>query len=267
MAGGLYTGDTAPWQVFIHDGDPHCETDGGKSIDGAQFFTRLGQKIIHFLTAQTPSGTLYEVDMRLRPSGAAGLLVSSLGAFQRYQEQEAWTWEHQALVRARVLAGCRRVQASFEAVRAEVLARPRDLDALRTEVSEMRAKMRDNLGTRATAAGTASNAFEATAAFDLKHDAGGIVDIEFMVQYAVLAWSGEHPALLEFTDNIRILEGLERAGLIASEDVRLLQEAYKAYRAAAHRLALQKEAGVVSGEHFQTERREVIRIWRELRLG
>ncbi|WP_049265293.1 bifunctional [glutamate--ammonia ligase]-adenylyl-L-tyrosine phosphorylase/[glutamate--ammonia-ligase] adenylyltransferase, partial [Pseudomonas aeruginosa] len=253
--------------VFIHDGDPHCETDGGKSIDGAQFFTRLGQKIIHFLTAQTPSGTLYEVDMRLRPSGAAGLLVSSLGAFQRYQEQEAWTWEHQALVRARVLAGCRRVQASFEAVRAEVLARPRDLDALRTEVSEMRAKMRDNLGTRATAAGTASNAFEATAAFDLKHDAGGIVDIEFMVQYAVLAWSGEHPALLEFTDNIRILEGLERAGLIASEDVRLLQEAYKAYRAAAHRLALQKEAGVVSGEHFQTERREVIRIWRELRLG
>ncbi len=157
--------------------------------------------------------------MRLRPSGAAGLLVSSLGAFQRYQEQEAWTWEHQALVRARVLAGCRRVQASFEAVRAEVLARPRDLDALRTEVSEMRAKMRDNLGTRATAAGTASNAFEATAAFDLKHDAGGIVDIEFMVQYAVLAWSGEHPALLEFTDNIRILEGLERAGLIASEDV------------------------------------------------
>ncbi|MCR1764904.1 bifunctional glutamine synthetase adenylyltransferase/deadenyltransferase, partial [Pseudomonas aeruginosa] len=133
--------------------------------------------------------------------------------------------------------------------------------------SEMRAKMHDNLGTRATAAGTASNAFEATAAFDLKHDAGGIVDIEFMVQYAVLAWSGEHPALLEFTDNIRILEGLERAGLIASEDVRLLQEAYKAYRAAAHRLALQKEAGVVSGEHFQTERREVIRIWRELRLG
>ncbi|VTQ13820.1 bifunctional glutamine-synthetase adenylyltransferase/deadenyltransferase [Pseudomonas aeruginosa] len=253
--------------MFIHDGDPQCETDGGKSIDGAQFFTRLGQKIIHFLTAQTPSGTLYEVDMRLRPSGAAGLLVSSLGAFQRYQEQEAWTWEHQALVRARVLAGCRRVQASFEAVRAEVLARPRDLDALRTEVSEMRAKMRDNLGTRATAAGTASNAFEATAAFDLKHDAGGIVDIEFMVQYAVLAWSGEHPALLEFTDNIRILEGLERAGLIASEDVRLLQEAYKAYRAAAHRLALQKEAGVVSGEHFQTERREVIRIWRELRLG
>ncbi|MFX7540758.1 hypothetical protein ABTJ80_19820, partial [Acinetobacter baumannii] len=92
--------------------------------------------------------------------------------------------------------------ASFEAVRAEVLARPRDLDALRTEVSEMRAKMRDNLGTRATAAGTASNAFEATAAFDLKHDAGGIVDIEFMVQYAVLAWSGKHPALLEFTDNI-----------------------------------------------------------------
>ncbi|HWV08369.1 MAG TPA: bifunctional [glutamate--ammonia ligase]-adenylyl-L-tyrosine phosphorylase/[glutamate--ammonia-ligase] adenylyltransferase, partial [Pseudomonas sp.] len=91
--------------VFIHDGDPQAETDGAKSIDGAQFFTRLGQRIIHLLTTQTNSGQLYEVDMRLRPSGASGLLVSSLGAFQRYQENEAWTWEHQALVRARVLVG------------------------------------------------------------------------------------------------------------------------------------------------------------------
>lgn len=252
--------------VFIHDGDAHAETDGPKPIDSAQFFARLGQKIIHLLTAQTNSGQLYEVDMRLRPSGAAGLLTSSIGAFERYQLNEAWTWEHQALVRARVLVGCAQVADAFEQVRARVLSRQRDLAALRSEVSEMRAKMRDNLGTRITAAGTAANAFEAGVPLDLKQDAGGIVDIEFMVQYAALAWSGEHPALLQYTDNIRILEGLEQAGLVPPADASLLREAYKAYRSAAHRQALQKQAGVVSGELFVAERREVRRIWAELGL-
>lgn len=253
--------------VFIHDGDLQAETDGVKPIDSAQFFTRLGQRIIHLLTTQTNSGQLYEVDMRLRPSGASGLLVSSLGAFARYQENEAWTWEHQALVRARVLVGSHEVGVAFEKVRAAVLGRERDLPTLRLEVSEMRAKMRDNLGTKSTAAGTAANAFEASAPFDLKQDAGGIVDIEFMVQYAALAWSREHPALLRYTDNIRILEGLEQAGLIPSTDADLLREAYKAYRVAAHRQALQKEAGVISGDQFQAERREVRRIWAELGLS
>ncbi|MWV12300.1 bifunctional [glutamate--ammonia ligase]-adenylyl-L-tyrosine phosphorylase/[glutamate--ammonia-ligase] adenylyltransferase [Pseudomonas sp. R-28-1W-6] len=252
--------------VFIHDGDSQAETDGAKPIDGAQFFARLGQRIIHLLTTQTTSGQLYEVDMRLRPSGASGLLVSSLGAFQRYQESEAWTWEHQALVRARVLVGCPRVGAAFERVRAAVLGRPRDLATLRGEVSEMRAKMRDNLGSPATAAGTAANAFDAATSFDLKQDAGGIVDIEFMVQYAALAWSREHPQLLRFTDNMRILDGLRDAGLIPAEDVALLQDAYKAYRAAAHRQALQKQAGTVGGEQFAAERRGVMRIWGELGL-
>lgn len=253
--------------VFIHDGDPHAETDGEKPIDGAQFFNRLGQRIIHLLTTQTNSGQLYEVDMRLRPSGAAGLLVSSLGAFERYQQGEAWTWEHQALVRARVLVGCARVGKAFEAVRAAVLGRERDLATLRTEVSEMRAKMRDNLGSKATAAGTAANAFEPNMPFDLKQDAGGIVDIEFMVQYAALAWSRQHPELLEFTDNIRILEGLERVGLLPGEEAQLLQAIYKAYRSAAHRQALQKQPGVVSGEQFADERRTVMRLWRALGLN
>lgn len=253
--------------VFVHDGDPQAETDGPKPIDGAQFFTRLGQRIIHLLTTQTNSGQLYEVDMRLRPSGAAGLLVSSLGAFERYQVNEAWTWEHQALVRARVLVGCREVGAAFETVRAKILGRERDLPKLQAEVSEMRAKMRDNLGTKATAAGLAANAFEATAPFDIKQDAGGIVDIEFMVQYAALAWSHEHPALTRYTDNIRILEGLEQAGLIPAADANLLREVYKAYRSAAHRQALQKEAGVIGGDQFVAERREVLRIWAQLGLS
>ena len=253
--------------VFIHDGDPNAETDGAKPIDSAQFFTRLGQRIIHLLTAQTNSGQLYEVDMRLRPSGASGLLVSSLGAFERYQQNEAWTWEHQALVRARVLVGCKQVGAAFEQVRAKVLGRERDLPTLRLEVSEMRAKMRDNLGTRITAAGLGENAFQPTVPFDLKQDAGGIVDIEFMVQYAALAWSREHPALLRYTDNIRILEGLEQVGLMPATDASLLREAYKAFRAVAHRQALQKEAGVVTGDQFVVERQHVRRIWSELGLS
>jgi len=253
--------------VFIHDGDPNAETDGLKPIDGAQFFTRLGQRIIHLLTTQTTSGQLYEVDMRLRPSGAAGLLVSSLSAFDRYQSGEAWTWEHQALVRARVLVGCPRLATDFEQVRAAVLGRSRELESLRREVSEMRAKMRDNLGTRATHAGTADKAFQADGEFNLKQDAGGIVDIEFMVQYAALAWSHQHPQLLRYTDNIRILDGLEQAGLMTGDEVRLLQDAYKAYRAAAHRQSLQKLPGVVSGDQFHDERRAVMRIWHELGLS
>ncbi|WP_085667709.1 MULTISPECIES: bifunctional [glutamate--ammonia ligase]-adenylyl-L-tyrosine phosphorylase/[glutamate--ammonia-ligase] adenylyltransferase [unclassified Pseudomonas] len=253
--------------VFIHDGDQQAETDGPKPIDGTQFFTRLGQRIIHLLTAQTNSGQLYEVDMRLRPSGASGLLVSSLGAFARYQENEAWTWEHQALVRARVLVGSQDVGQAFESVRAQVLGKARDLAKLQQEVSEMRAKMRDNLGSKSTAAGTGANAFEATAPFDLKQDAGGIVDIEFMVQYAALAWSQTHPPLLRWTDNIRILEELEHEGLMPAEDASLLREAYKAYRSAAHRQALQKDAGVIPGDQFADERRQVMRIWRELGLS
>jgi len=266
--GGLELGHGSDLDlVFIHDGDPQAETDGPKPIDGAQFFTRLGQRIIHLLTAQTNSGQLYEVDMRLRPSGASGLLVSSLGAFERYQENEAWTWEHQALVRARVLVGSQDVGQAFEKVRAQVLGKARDLAKLQQEVSEMRAKMRDNLGSKSTAAGTAANAFEATAPFDLKQDAGGIVDIEFMVQYAALAWSHSHPPLLRWTDNIRILEELEHERLMPAEDASLLREAYKAYRSAAHRQALQKDAGVIAGDQFVEERRQVLRIWKELGLS
>ncbi len=250
--------------VFIHDGDPQSETNGERPIDGSKFYTRLGQRIIHILTAQTTSGALYEVDMRLRPSGNSGLLVTSLAAFARYQREEAWTWEHQALVRARVLTGCKRLGHRFDELRAEVLGRQRDEPGLRAEVGQMRQKMRDNLATAATRGGFDVSAFTADATFSLKHDAGGIVDIEFMVQYAVLAWSCRYPELLRYTDNIRILDGLRDAGLIPGEDVQRLQEAYKAYRAAAHRLALQNQPGTVSGDQFHDFRHGVIKLWQQL---
>ena len=249
--------------VFIHDGDTDAETDGPRPLDGGRFYTRLGQRIIHILTAQTTSGALYDVDMRLRPSGDAGLLVTSLDAFARYQREEAWTWEHQALVRARPLAGCPRLGEKFIRLRADVLGREREEGKLREEVSSMRQKMRNNLATQATHGGFDSAAFTAETLFDLKQDAGGIVDIEFMVQYAVLAWSCRYPELLRFTDNIRILDGLRDAGLIAGEDVQRLQEAYKAYRAAAHRLALQKQPGKTPGDQFHDYRHDIIRLWRQ----
>ncbi len=250
--------------VFIHDGDTEAETDGPRPLDGGRFYTRLGQRIIHILNTHTTAGVLYDVDMRLRPSGDAGLLVTSLEAFARYQREVAWTWEHQALVRARPLAGCVQLGERFNRLRAEVLGRQRDEEELRTAVRDMRKKMRDNLATQATHGGLAPTAFTAEAAFDLKQDAGGIVDIEFMVQYAVLAWSCRYPELLRFTDNIRISDGLRDAGLIPGEDVQHLQEAYKAYRAAAHRLALQKQPGTVPGDQFHDYRHHIIRLWQQL---
>ena len=253
--------------VFLYDSDPLAETDGPRPIDGAQFYTRLGQRLISMLTTRTTSGGLYDVDMRLRPGGESGLLASSLGAFARYQEQEAWTWEHQALVRARVLTGCPRLSQEFEQVRLDILGRQRELEHLREEVSQMRAKMRHNHGTRSTAGGLTDKAMTAACEFDLKQDAGGIVDIEFMVQYAVLAWSWRYPQLVTYTDNIRILDALGEVSLISMDNMHLLQEAYKAYRAAAHRFALQKQRAVVGGEHFHHERRHVMHMWRSFGLN
>ncbi len=253
--------------VFLYDCDPLAETDGARPIDGAQFYTRLGQRLISMLTTRTTSGGLYDVDMRLRPGGDSGLLVSSLSAFARYQEQEAWTWEHQALVRARVLTGSERLTAEFERVRLDILGRQREPQHLREEVSQMRAKMRHNHGTRNTQGGLTEDAFTAACEFDLKQDAGGIVDIEFMVQYAALAWSWRYPQLVTYTDNIRILDALGEASLISMDDMHLLQEAYKAYRSAAHRFALQKQRAVVSGEQFHSERRYVMHMWRSLNLS
>ena len=117
--------------VFVHQADPELATDGDKPIDNAVFYTRLGQRIVHILSTQTPSGQLYEVDMRLRPSGNSGLLVSTLQAFEKYQRNDAWTWEHQALARARGVAGCPDTLKAFEAIRHNILCQPRDKLALR----------------------------------------------------------------------------------------------------------------------------------------
>lgn len=265
--GGIEMGHNSDLDlVFIHNGDPQSETDGTKSIDGLLFFTRVGQRMIHILTTQTTSGILYEVDMRLRPSGDSGLLVSSLTGFQKYQEAEAWTWEHQALVRARVLTGDKTVAESFETIRIEVLGKQRDLLKLQAEVSDMRKKMRDNLGTSVTYSGLGDNAFDAEQLFNLKHDAGGIVDIEFMTQFVTLAWSWKYPELSVYTDNIRILDAMAETHLVTPEEALWLQDTYRAYRSAVHKLALQNKPSLVKADQFVGERKKVMELWLSLGL-
>ncbi len=249
--------------VFIHNGETHGQTaglaDGKGVIDNITFYTRLGQRIIHILSTQTASGKLYEVDMRLRPSGNSGMLVTSLAAFEKYQKNEAWTWEHQALVRARVVAGSQELGARFEQVRLDVLRQQRDLSKLREDVSDMRRKMREQLGTQAKALA------QDPKIFNLKQDAGGIVDIEFMVQYAALAWAYQAPEIVQYTDNIRILGSLEAADLLDATSVAQLIAAYKAYRSTGHRLALQQQEAVLAGDHpFDTEREQVRQLWHQL---
>lgn len=251
--------------VFIHNADANLSTDGERSVDNITFYTRLGQRIIHVLNTYTPSGKLYEVDMRLRPSGNSGLLVSSLTAFEKYQTNEAWTWEHQALVRARVVAGKESLGEEFEQVRQRILTRERDLDKLRADVSDMRRKMREQLGSEAKSKPNHLNSPKAPALFNLKQDAGGIVDIEFMVQYAALAWACKAPGIIRYTDNIRILGSLEEAGLLDAQSVAHLIAAYKAYRSTGHRLALQRQEAVLEGDnHFLSERQQVTDLWQRL---
>lgn len=239
--------------VFLHSNESEGrQTFGERPVDNAVFYARLAQRIIHILHTRTPAGVLYEVDTRLRPSGASGLLVSGLDAFAHYQGNEAWTWEHQALVRARGVAGDPAVIAAFEQIRRTILGRPRQRDKLRQEVREMRERMRAQL-----AKGGAER-------FDLKQDPGGIADIEFMVQYGVLAWASEYPALLDFTDNIRLLERLAQAGRLPPADAELLADAYRAYRAQVHRLTLQEQPALMEGGELDALRAQVLRIWREL---
>jgi glutamate-ammonia-ligase adenylyltransferase len=242
--------------VFLHaDTEPTGQTDGARPIADDLFYVRLGQRMIHLFTARTGAGVLYEVDMRLRPSGNAGLLVSSLRAFEGYQRSDAWTWEHQALLRARPIAGDPAVAARFEAIRRAVLSRPRDPVALRDEVREMREKMRASLDR--SGAGR----------FDVKQGTGGVADIEFMVQYGVLRWAHRHPDLLDWTDNVRQLDTLARHRLLEGDAAERLADAYRAFRAVIHRNALQEQPALAPDDHLAAERALVRDLWRTLMGG
>ncbi len=235
--------------VFLHDCPDDAETDGERVIDGRQFYLRLAQRVMHLFSTRTSSGILYEVDARLRPSGAAGMLVSTFAAFDEYQRSEAWTWEHQALVRARIVFGEPALCERFNTIRHGILCLPRDASTLQKEVREMRDKMRAHL----------SNKHKGR--WEIKTDEGGITDIEFIAQYLVLGYAADQPALTRWSDNVRIFELMARHGIMVEQEAQALTHAYVTLRDALHHLALQELPGHVAPDAFAAERAVVQTSW------
>jgi glutamate-ammonia-ligase adenylyltransferase len=239
--------------VFLHDsGGAQQETAAARPIDNQVFFLRFAQRLVHLLTTHSAAGRLYEVDMRLRPSGKGGMLITSVAAFADYQRHEAWTWEHQALLHARSVAGAAVLRERFEALRIEVLAQHVRRDTLRQDVRHMRNRMRNELS-RAK-----------RGEFDLKQDPGGIADIEFLAQYWALAWAGRYPPLATYSDTIRQLESVASADLVPQSRIDTLAGAFLAYRARLHHLALEGKGAIVAASEFVAERAAIIGIWDEV---
>jgi glutamate-ammonia-ligase adenylyltransferase len=236
--------------VFLHDSHGESQlTNGEKPIDNTMFFARLVRRLVLFLTTQTGSGELYEIDTRLRPDGHKGLLVTSTDAFERYQEENAWTWEHQALLRARAVAGSTTVAAEFERIRKDTLIERVKRESLRGDVISMRQRMRKELDR--------SNAMQ----FDLKHGSGGIGDIEFLVQYLVLNFAKAHPDVIFYSDNIRQLDALTTAGCLERAVGDRLQDCYRSYRLRQHHLVLDGQRPLAGATEFQAERQFVTSVW------
>ena len=200
--------------VFLYDADPNAMSDGARALEPARWYTRLAQKVVALLGAVTAAGRLYETDMRLRPDGSKSLLVSTLASYVEYQQQRAWTWEHQALVRARAVAGEASLLEDFEQVRRDTLGRVRDRAALAADVGQMRQRMRAELD-RSDAA-----------RFDLKQGAGGLVDLEFVLQYGVLARAAQVPALLQRRDSPGLIDALAGCGQLQADEAAALHQAH-----------------------------------------
>ncbi len=236
--------------VFVYEcSNPNAMSNGAKPISAVQFYQRLGQKIRHILDTKLLSGVLYEVDLRLRPSGDSGLLVAQIDSYEDYLRDNAWTWEHQALVRGRFITGDPQLQEKFEGIRSRILSQPRDKKALQQEVREMRQKMRD------------AHAPKDQSVFDLKQSKGGIADIEFIVQFAVLANAAQNTALAKYTDNARLLESLAANGYLTQEDADILTRAYYLYRSYGHRQVLQGQKAVLDSDQFDCTKPEIERLW------
>jgi glutamate-ammonia-ligase adenylyltransferase len=236
--------------VFLHDSRGEIQrTEGPQVVDNGVFFLRLVQRLVHLLTVHSSAGRLYEVDTRLRPSGKGGMLITNIAAFADYQRTEAWTWEHQALLRARSVAGPAPLRGRFEQLRRDLLQRAIRRDTLRDDVRRMRERMRDEL--------SKSKPGE----FDIKLDAGGITDIEFLAQYWTLLLADRHVELVTYSDNIRQLESLASIDLVPQATVDVLTGAYRAYRQRLHHLSLEAAGNVVPAEEFRDTRAAVTAIW------
>jgi glutamate-ammonia-ligase adenylyltransferase len=236
--------------VFLHDSRGELQrTAGPQVVDNSVFFLRLVQRLVHLLTVHSAAGRLYEVDTRLRPSGKGGMLVQSIDGFAAYQRDDAWTWEHQALLRSRAVAGTPALRSRYEALRVELLREVVRRDTLRDDVRAMRERMRAELS-RAR-----------PGQFDLKQDGGGITDIEFLAQYWSLLWAHRHAELVTYSDNIRQLESLASICLVPQSTVDVLTGAYRAYRQRLHHLSLEGQGNLTPATDFAATREAVSAVW------
>ncbi len=226
--------------IFLYD-DEHPEAPA--------LYAKLAQRFITWMTSHTSAGILFDIDIALRPDGASGLLVSPLANFRKYQLSSAWVWEHQALTRARFCAGDAAIGAEFEAIRATVLRQPREAQALKQEVTAMRKKLHDAHPNR-------------TPLFDLKHDAGGMIDIEFIVQYLVLLHAAQYPQLMADIGNIGLLKLCGELGLIEPALAGRVADAYRSMRRLQHQIRLQGEQRArVEPQQIAAEAAAVRQLW------
>ncbi|SAM58345.1 Glutamate-ammonia-ligase adenylyltransferase [Cardiobacterium hominis] len=251
--GGLELGYSSDLDlVYIYDdGDSQGMTDGAKPIDNLRYYTRLAQRTNNLLSAASSNGIIYDIDTRLRPGGASGLPVSSIQGFARYQRENAWTWEHQALTRSRPVAGSAALAARYTALRQEILTRPPEPN-LRENILAMRQKMHDN------------QPAPPEGHFHLKQDAGGLIDIEFIVQYLLLAHSAEEPVLCRMSDNIRQLAALEATGILTSSQAMTLRDNYRKLRLEVHHRQLNDTDNYAPLRDWQALREQVIAIWQDV---
>ncbi|NMP15127.1 bifunctional [glutamate--ammonia ligase]-adenylyl-L-tyrosine phosphorylase/[glutamate--ammonia-ligase] adenylyltransferase [Thalassotalea sp. Y01] len=240
--------------VFVHQCDANDVTSGDKSIASTQFYLKLAQRIMHLFNTRTASGILYEVDMRLRPSGNSGLMVVHIDTFAHYQQKDAWTWEHQALIRARFVCGDTALEHRFKQIRHDILTLARDSKSLATDVINMRRKMREHLDK------------SAAQLMDLKQGSGGLADIEFLAQFLILNFSHNHPSLTTYSDNVRMFGSLAAAQLISDEEANGLIEGYCALRDQGHALTLQNQPSLVADDAFTVPRDLVKHCWQKYLL-
>ncbi len=244
--------------VFLHNSDSNAMTTGVKSADGAvnksiavsQLYIKLAQRIMHIFNTRMSSGVLYELDMRLRPSGNSGVLVVHINTFATYQEEDAWTWEHQALVRARVIYGNDVLRKQFKTIKRTVLSLTREPLKLKADVLAMREKMRNHLDK------------STDEIMDIKQGLGGLVDIEFLAQYLVLLHHQQHPELGQYCDNVSLFKQLYKMGVLTKVEQNTLIFAYQELRSQGHKAALQNERLMIKSNSFELKDK-VMMLWQK----
>ncbi|RHW77656.1 bifunctional [glutamate--ammonia ligase]-adenylyl-L-tyrosine phosphorylase/[glutamate--ammonia-ligase] adenylyltransferase [Colwellia sp. RSH04] len=236
--------------VFVHQSERDEMTTGDKSVSASQFYMKLAQRIMHIFNTRMSSGILYELDMRLRPSGNSGVLVVHLNTFAQYQHEDAWTWEHQALVRARMIYGSETTRDKFAEIRKEVLSLARDTEKLNHDVKEMREKMRTHLDK------------STQDLVDIKQGVGGLVDIEFLAQYLVLAHCHQHLALCQHADNIGIYKQLAKEAILSAQESSVLNETYQELRALGHQASMQNAEQSISQVDFENQQ-VIASLWQK----